>query len=361
MTIVHCFAATTAALPLSSLDQERTQRWKRYEARSERSEKTAVVFRTKVLMKMEIIFAMMTSLSRANYDIWVLFDAGPSLENGDIETKDIPLMIETFERFVQRVEAANPTVAQAHMCVLEADMLLEFYPEIPFHHILWGRHTTIGRYFHLPFINLWRHLKDVTEYKYYWVVEDDARVSGDNYALVMDPYLNNTADLITKWREPPFWIDDTDLLALGGGESKDPFSWSVPKRFICQKGEHVERLSRPLLDHIHEFVRLGIYGYSEVFSSTLCKGLVGCYIHWWNNDGFLGSRYSITDDVVTVDMWFQQIIHNETGKWFHPVKWLGGKNEGAKLMARFDMEPPNGGPMRMDEMPFASDMPWYPH
>lgn len=249
---------------------------------------TAVVIRFARSVKLDLIAAYASSL--LPYDLWILFDN--SVDRIPNER--------LFHHSIGVVARRGARVA-----VLDEDDFRREYTA-NFSYVLKGRPA--GRVLHAPFVNLWRHTYNLT-YEYYWVLEDDARLTGDDYPAFFAKYDTVEADLVAGQFD-----------SLRGNQF---FDWPVPLELLSKAREHVQRYSRHLLDELHVLHKLGVAAHGEFFAATVCSTDPACEIHWMEPDGVIGSRYNWSSQVTPFD--WRRLEKEEPGRWFHALKWLGSK------------------------------------
>lgn len=266
----------------------------------EQRQRVAVILRCSRWLKYDVIAHYLTSL-RSHMDFWVLYDNSMEM----LRQQDIPSFYDAFDRF-----ASSIPDARAQLVVHTNASVFSLYNGTDFESVLRGR-GAVGWLIHVPFINAWRREYGTRDYRYYWVVEDDARLTGDDYGAFFDKYDNSTADFLSAFFAP----EDYNVMR--------DYNWLVPERVVRKAKEHVQRYSPWFLNELHVLHTLGLATEGEFFAATACNANPDCIAHDLADDDVIGSTYRPAGRM-SPSRW-RDTIHSEPNKWFHALKWLGSK------------------------------------
>ena len=176
-------------------------------------------------------------------------------------------------------------------------------------------------------------------YRQYWVFEDDSDFSG-NVADFVRSYKWEAADLLSQPHAvtgsvrrpvPAGWIWSTC--------STPAFAEAVPPHSRRAAAEHVQRMSRRLLRHLHAASRRGLVAHSELSVPSLCLRF---NLTWRPlRKQHIGDRYKF-DTRLTED----EFAAAPRGKLYHAVK----PNPSISMYKNKDIipvvdEPLDGGPL----------------
>lgn len=294
--------------------------------------KTAVIVRSASWLKFDLIASYLQDLRRDKYDFWVLYDNSQGAVKDEAEFRD------AFERFVNTFDGPRARL------VIDTDASVkQLYNGTNFTFIWQG--SEIGWLFHIPFVNAWRYNYETRHYRNYWIVEDDARLSRDNYTEFFDKYARNRADFISG-----FFANATLPSKV--------HNWQVPIDRVRRAKEHVQRYSPFLLDELHALHSLGIASVGEYFAATVCHVHPKCTVHSMTNDDVLGTTY-LPIGRVPPNRW-TTLLRSEPGRWFHALKWLGSRRGLNHTLTRHNIDWPDRYLADCDPLHLCNNEPVYP-
>jgi len=274
--------------------------------------KDAIVIRMANHVKLDLVQVLCTSLPSASYDLWLLFDNTTGLVANEAIYGQLN---ETIESVVSRL----PDPPRTRFSIISEEALYAVYPHTNFVDTADFLHTQkalrehvhLGWAISIPFVNAWRVLSG-EEYPRYWVLEDDTRLTGDDYDGFFSSYDAHPADLITT----------TDAKDKPRKYTHLRFTWDIPMNYVLKQRQYVERYSLKLLDALHTMTRNGLVAFCEFFSATVCNAdQPHCVLHNLKDDDVLGDRF-LHNTRVTQDDWHNLTL-TQPNRWFHALKWLG--------------------------------------
>ena len=136
---------------------------------------------------------------------------------------------------------------------------------------------------HFPFyLDWWEAVarENARPYKFAWFVEHDTFFGG-RLGHFLKYYQSDRADLVDAFtsRDASSW-------------HRNAFNWLLPAGQKRHKWEHVERMSRRLVETLRDLLDLRISAYGEVFESSVCRSLSWCTTSDLARDGFVMQPYA---------------------------------------------------------------------
>ena len=273
--------------------------------------RTAVVLRMHGRLKLDVAALYLDSLDPERYDFYVLYD------DTDVGRLD-PRVCEAFASF-----AKQRSRVRAKLVSFGEDHLRGTYPGVDFEMTRGFRNTPLGpRRMNIAWgayhvmLTAWRRQvaggAPTGFYPYVWAVEDDVRLSGDDYSAFFDSLaatdtssflFTDKADNTTAWSR--YW------------------TWPVADSEKHKVFTQITRYSADLLDHLDGMLTLGLNGWDEFFTATVCGADRRCTMRGLGDHLATPVRkFFKWDGEVTRADW-ESRRRAQPGKWFHPLKWLG--------------------------------------
>jgi hypothetical protein len=314
---------------------------------TEKVKRTAVVVRSAVHFKVDLVVAYLENLPRDEFDFWVLFDvtnAAPDFDQAKLQ--------HDFQSLVNEI----PTSPRAWLYFLNDTMVMEEFPTTPFGSAHTsggpgrGKSASLGWDLADVFVATWRAGTELGDrYPWVWVNEDDVRLAGDDYSTFFRRYgPHRDEDLIAfdffaikhSGRRITYTnhldgvhLRHEDLQQHEWGHANQ-INWKADKMTFTE--DWVRRFSRKLLDTEYSFLRQNLIAQNEMFISTLCAGDPGHCTFSAISESEHGSRLSWNIHIPEED--WPGYERDETGKWFHALKWLGKCNATRVIAERLNAD-----------------------
>eukprot|EP00930_Biecheleria_cincta_P046837 TRINITY_DN3235_c0_g1_i1.p1 TRINITY_DN3235_c0_g1~~TRINITY_DN3235_c0_g1_i1.p1 ORF type:complete len:352 (+),score=36.64 TRINITY_DN3235_c0_g1_i1:90-1145(+) len=172
--------------------------------------------------------------------------------------------------------------------------------------------------YHVQSVDLWLQTlaRTYQTYEYIWVVEDDLGYSG-NISSLLQRYSRSSSDLISTPARAPnrsFWED---------GQS-EKYKQRVSKSQRLWMSEHIVRMSRKLLQKLHEWSIAGAIDRSEAMPYNVCR-LEKLHCSWFKAHD-VGKPFSTKrkDAIHKIEVWEAMVskdLASGHSRLYHPLKF----------------------------------------